>query len=293
VSKILCIVDSYSWALFNRAKNLKKQLKSHEVIIKHFNDTPSINFNNFDIVYSLNWPIHGYIKGSISSNRKYRLVTTISSHIGRGNAKTMSSLLNKYDAISTSSEILYNEFRPIYKGKVFNTSFGVNSDLFVSKNSPGRHKNVFGWVGNHSRDVKRFNVISSTFKKLGPKYILKTAKAGSGLSRKQMVSFYNSVGTVICFSSSEGTPNPILEAASCGRSIISTKVGNVPELVGGNRDIHIVSNKAQLRDAIIYNSKNPIKIDSDGKYLRGRIVKSWSWNKRAKAFVPFLGLLNV
>ena len=51
--------------------------------------------------------------------------------------------------------------------------------------------------------------------------------------RMEMLDFYNDIGTLVCFSESEGTPNPILEAAACGRAVLSTKVGNFPVLAGG------------------------------------------------------------
>ena len=110
MSKILCIVDSYDWALANRARSLQKNLPSHSLTIKYFREVSKINFNKFDIVYVLNWPIHGYIKGKIKSNRKYQLVTTVSSHIGRASAKDMKSFFRTYDRISVSNRILMREF---------------------------------------------------------------------------------------------------------------------------------------------------------------------------------------
>ena len=59
---------------------------------------------------------------------------------------------------------------------------------------------------------------------------LLTATNRSNYSRVEMAEFYNKIGTLICFSESEGTPNPVLEAAACGRNVITTEVGNVPEL---------------------------------------------------------------
>lgn len=290
MSEILCIVDSYRWALANRARNLKSNLTSHNFTIKHFNEVKNLNLNNFDIVYSLNWPIHGYIKGKLQARRRYRLVTTISSHIGRGNAKTMRSIFSGYDAISTSNNMLYKEFRPVYGEKVYNTPFGVNTDLFKKKNEPENFSSIFGWVGNASRDVKRFKVIEQTFKGLGPKYELKTAKSNDGLTREEMVDFYNSIGTIICFSRSEGTPNPILEGAACGRAIISTPVGNVPELVKNNKEIALIQNKNQLREMIVCMAKDKSRIARDGRFLENEITNSWNWRRQSNAFIPFLGL---
>jgi glycosyltransferase involved in cell wall biosynthesis len=284
--KVLSIVDSYSWALYNRAVSLKKHLPKFNFTIKHFDDLENVNFNKFDVIYVLNWPIHGKIHKKISGNRKYRIITTVSSHIGRPKAKDMASLFNRYDAISTSSKFLFNEFSPIYKKKVFYTPFGVESELFLPKTKPSEFPKVFGWVGSHHRPVKRFKNIEKVIKSLGSDFVLKTAKQSDGFSREEMVDFYNSIGTLICFSKSEGTPNPVIEAASCGRAIISTSVGNVPQLL--KNDGWVISNEKQLKSSILLASKSPLILDAQGLALRKNIEKRWDWSNRSKRFIKFI-----
>jgi glycosyltransferase involved in cell wall biosynthesis len=178
--------------------------------------------------------------------------------------------------------------RGFYKTKVFSTPFGVESDLFVPKSMPGDHSYVFGWVGNHNRPVKRFEQIKEVFGQLGSKYKLKIATAESNLSRKEMVDFYNSIGTLICFSASEGTPNPVLEAASCGRGLISTPVGNAPSLM--IREQWFVKNKKQLKEAIVEASESPRVLNANGIRFRERIEKKWDWSIASQRFLPFLGV---
>ena len=80
--KCLAIVDSYNWALYNRAKNLSIYMSNIDFDIVYFKDCKN-NFNNYDIVYILNWPIYGYIYKYIDKKRRYSLITTVSSHVGR------------------------------------------------------------------------------------------------------------------------------------------------------------------------------------------------------------------
>jgi hypothetical protein len=51
------------------------------------------------------------------------------------------------------------------------------------------------------------------------------------LSRQEMVDWYNTGQVFLCTSSAEGTPNVALEAAACGCALITTSVGNMPELI--------------------------------------------------------------
>ena len=218
------------------------------------------------------------------------MVTSVSSHVGRKDARSLSGVIKNYDAVSASNMFLYNEFKNVYGQKVFYTPFGVNSSTFRPIINPDNYGNTFGWVGNHKRAVKRFGVIEDSFKELGSTYKLKTVKADGGLSREQMNDFYNSVGTVICFSLSEGTPNPILEAASAGRSIISTSVGNIPELTEGLSNIQIIKTKAQLKKSIQFLAANHNIIKKNGDDLRNRVDQYWSWDLRSKSFAKFLNI---
>ena len=51
------------------------------------------------------------------------------------------------------------------------------------------------------------------------------------LSMDQMLDFYRSIDFYLCASWNEGTPNPGLEAGACGVPVVSTRVGNMRELI--------------------------------------------------------------
>lgn len=293
IKRILCIVDSYEWALYNRAIALKKYFNNVYFDIKHFNDLSNIDFNNYNTVYSLNWPIHGYINKKIHKRgtRRYRLVTGISSHIGQPKDSAFLMLLQQYDGVGTSNKLLYNDAKKKFPSlNVFYTPFGVDKDVFYPKTKTSDYKNIFGWVGNTTRDVKRLRDIQDVFSNLNDEIHLKVISQDDKLNRRQMAEFYNSIGTIICFSESEGTPNPILEAAACARNIISTNVGNVQELVRGSNTISVVKTKLELQKAIINNYNSPMIIDSNGLFLKGRVDEYWDWDLRARDFSNLLGI---
>ena len=288
MKKVLAITDSYNWATYFRAKNLKENLKNYNFDIVSFHDIKRVNFNNFDIVYVLNWPIYGYIKHKISRNRKYRLVTGVSSHIGRPNARKMRPFFSMFDATGVSNKFLFKEFKSAGIKNIVYTPFGVNHNLFKKTTNPNDYKSVFGWVGNETRPVKRYNEISKVFKRLGSKYKLLTVTQSSNYSREKMAEFYNSIGTIICYSESEGTPNPVLEAAMCGRPAISTNVGNVPELMAKiDRFEPVTSYKSLLSMVKKYGSG--IDLNSIGSEVGKAALKEWAWESKAKNFIGLLG----
>lgn len=52
------------------------------------------------------------------------------------------------------------------------------------------------------------------------------------LSRERMPDYYRGLDVFVCASSSEGTPNTVLEAMACGLPVVSTDVGVVREVFG-------------------------------------------------------------
>ena len=99
-----------------------------------------------------------------------------------------------------------------------------------------------------------------------------------------MAKFYNSIGTLICFSESEGTPNPVLEAAMCGRAIISTNVGNVPQLMSEIKEFTAVDSKKSLINQIS-DYRNNKDLNSLGLAIETAAKKDWTWEKQSKRFI--------
>ncbi len=283
LKKILIITDSYNWATYFRAENLKKYLIQYEIDIVSFKDISKYNLDNYNVVYITNWPIYGYVSDKISTKRKYKLVTGISSHIGRKSADQMTGFFRKFDAIGTSNMILYKEFLSAKLPSIY-TPFGANSDTFVKKTNLNKFKNVFGWVGNKDRAVKRFSQIEKIFLELGKEYTLKVVDHTRNFTHSKMCEFYNSIGTIICFSESEGTPNPILEAAMCGRWIISPSIGNVPELTMGIKHFRPAGNVLDLKKQIMSAANNQ-DLDLLGEMVLKEATQNWTWEMRSKNFI--------
>ena len=283
MKKILVITDSYNWATYHRGVNLKKYLPQYHFDIVAFMDIAKIDFGKYDVIYITNWPIYGYVKDKISKTRKYRLVTGVSSHIGRKSAKEMATFFSQFDKVGVSNMFLYREFLDAKLPAIY-TPFGADNEIFKKESNLNNLRQVFGWVGTKTRPVKRFEQIKRCFDELGEGYQFKYIDQADNLSHQKLNNFYNSVGTVICFSESEGTPNPILEGAMCGRWIISTPVGNVPELVGGIKNFKTVSNISDLKKSIIWASQNR-ELESYGNMILKESMNNWTWKVRSKNFI--------
>jgi glycosyltransferase involved in cell wall biosynthesis len=124
----------------------------------------------------------------------------------------------------------------------------------------GRPRVRVGWAGslnNHGpnqRGVHDFIVPAVGSVKAAQ--LILAAREEKWRGREEMLEFYRSIDIYLCASRNEGTPNPCLEAAACGVPVVTTRVGNMPELIrhGINglfveRDVSDIANKiTQLRD---------------------------------------------
>ncbi|NQW47937.1 MAG: glycosyltransferase, partial [Planctomycetes bacterium] len=85
----------------------------------------------------------------------------------------------------------------------------------------------------------------------------------------------------VCASESEGTPNTALEAAACGCTIVTTRVGNMPELIvdgvnGVFADRHIKSFEQSAKRAVADHLQLATQLHAD--------IQGWGWDRRAEKF---------
>jgi len=111
----------------------------------------------------------------------------------------------------------------------------------------------------------------------------------------EMPEFYQGISVYVCASLSEGTPNPILEAMSCGRPVISTNVGIVPEVVDPGKNGLIVKRDSRDLASAIDTLHRVFKQGGLSKmgHSAREAVASWSWDERVKPWRSlFESLIN-
>jgi len=208
------------------------------------------------------------------------------------------NLLKKFKRVSVNNKILYDIFSKNIK--ICYLPNGVDTDLFVFKKRRDFDNNFIhiGWVGNIDRNtknfrkielVKNYNIANFNFR------ILKTRKSEKyRFSQADMVNFYNKLDFFLVVSSTEGTPNPALEAASCGVPLITTSVGNMPELVINGKNgffiNHRISNVIKTLKKIKKLTKEQYQQMSRNIYSDIRL--NWSWHKIIFNYKDFFNVKN-
>jgi len=98
---------------------------------------------------------------------------------------------------------------------------------------------------------------------------------------QEMAAWYNDGTVLVCASSSEGTPNPALEAAACGCTVVSTRVGNMPELIRDGINGYLVERRLEALEAGV------LRACAEHPRLAAQMqedIRDWHWATRSHEF---------
>jgi glycosyltransferase involved in cell wall biosynthesis len=169
---------------------------------------------------------------------------------------------------------------------------GVDRDLFHVRVPIEQRKPKVLWVGSEFyRRLKGYDsIILPLAEKLARVGIacethLVDSFGSNKRSLAEMAELYNSATVVVCASASEGTPNPALEGAASGCTVVSTPVGNMPELIRSGVNGYLVERNV---DAVF----SAVRAACDD-YPRlaaemQRDIRHWGWKERSVEFYDLI-----
>jgi len=201
----------------------------------------------------------------------------------------LANLLKFARAVFVNNLFLYREYQPILDVQVFYTPNGVDTNFF----HPPPYKEVsstlrVGWAGsltNHTPGYKGYHdLIVPAVDALEGVELITAAWEERRRRPDEMRVFYQSLDAYICASHTEGTPNPCLEAAACGVPLLTTRVGNMPELVRhGTNGFFIERNLEDLTEKLRSLRDSPdLRLSLGEKLLED--IRPWDWSSRAQTY---------
>jgi hypothetical protein len=174
--------------------------------------------------------------------------------------------------------------KPIYL-----TEDGVDLVLFTPQPFPAEF--TVGWAGNGvyetlgMGDLKGIKLITEAARRCNVNLVIQDKQTKQLAQVEMPKEFYSKISCYVCASTSEGTPNPVLEALACGRAVVSTRVGVVPKLEREcDRSIELVDRTVEAIVAGI-QSFRPGRMSVE---TRSDYIKRWAWSEKIKAFGPVL-----
>lgn len=196
-------------------------------------------------------------------------------------------LLGRFKVVTANSRLLYDLLRPALPNVMYCPN-GVNVDYFAPKDRVTFDNNAIriGWVGKR-RGAKNFSVVQKVTDRLanvGIRVSLVTVERDAeyaALDRAQMREFYHEIDYYLCASWNEGTPNPALEAGACGVPVITTRVGNMPELIVDDANGYFVdpTEESIVERCIGLKKTSEDRYRAMSKAIREAVETDFSWKR--------------
>ncbi len=167
--------------------------------------------------------------------RHRRAITQLSSYSYWDKKKDGFVLPSFYrSVICKISEIAARFKAEVHPGQTVGLYHPVDVDLFKPVRTKNARELTFGYVG-HRRRIKGLHLIRKAIEATGSEFksVLFTRKRGSRLCRQEMADFYHSIDCYLCASEpgTDAGPMTAVEAFFCGLPLITTRVGQVQEMV--------------------------------------------------------------
>jgi glycosyltransferase involved in cell wall biosynthesis len=293
---ILAIADRPGWAIDSKARNLRRILAGRfDLIVRYQHEVTEPELEAADLVMIFYWleiPKMPLPAAALERSAD-RLVIGICSHReleGDFRERGLATLNRLPRAVFANNLRLQREYAPLLDVPVHYTPNGVDTTFFrpsveARKRVAGQLR--VGWAGslaNHGAEHRRFDVIERAVASLSGVTLSTAIREQRWRNHDEMLEFYRDLDVYVCASRSEGTPNPCLEAAACGVPIITTAVGNMPELIeeGGNGYLFDGSVDGLAHDLAVLRD-SPLLAMRMGARIRETIT-AWDWRMQAENY---------
>jgi glycosyltransferase involved in cell wall biosynthesis len=193
--------------------------------------------------------------------------------------------------VFVNSRLLERAFGPLVGRPVYYTPNGVETTFFrppvePRERRPGQLR--VGWAGslaNHGSAHRGLHeVIEPAVSAVAGTSLVTAVREERWRTRDEMLAFYRGLDAYICASLSEGTPNPCLEAAACGVPVVTTRVGNMPELIRDGENGFLVDRRVEdvagklalLRDSPALATRLARRMNE--------VIADWDWSVQAENY---------
>lgn len=295
VPLILFIVNRPGWAHDFKTRNLMRLLGGeYDIRLRYHSDVTEEDIDEATLIliyYWLQFERMQLLTSAFRRNRHKLLVGISSSWELEDNRRDAGLAVIRDFAIGVfiNNLLLYRQFQPLLKLPTFYTPNGVDSG-FYSPNTSKASSSLLrvGWAGSLTnlepgyRGYHEF--IVPAVAALERVELLTAAREDKWRRPEEMLEFYRSLDVYVCASRSEGTPNPCLEAAACGVPLVTTRVGNMPELIRHGINGFFVEQDVDdfARRLRLLRDDCDLRTAMSSQILRD--IKGWDWSLRARAY---------
>jgi glycosyltransferase involved in cell wall biosynthesis len=300
-NSVILAIDVYGWAFDNIATQVLKDTNYGDNIFKIEYTFLDFITKMFDLESNIVCFWWKSAKIFLDQASKSKIHTLLFDHYSWLDEKeSLHEVVDRSLSIGVGNILLEQEIQKIApKKKTFVLKDGVDFDLFPLKPASDDKKEfVFGWAGNSKiqklggydgHDLKGVSLIKEAINRTKANlFVLDVTERPKVAQNKMYEEFYQHIDCYICASESEGTPNTVFESLACGIPVITTRVGNIGDvLIEGFNGKYINRNVDSIVDAIQYILKHQAKFKGRNEAIRDS-AKHFSWRLKTMNWNLFL-----
>lgn len=325
MKRVLIVCDRKGWAFDSIANSLKQALQTQGIVVGIFHRKSKENLalvsRGYDSILWMGWSLAaekiGPFRRFFSKNIKFSeyklrpntfpmdaentLAGIHAHHDWDDRATTPESdvrppdnllrFLSKFKRVNTVSSRLYRVFKGAGLDNLFCTLNGVDETVFFPEKELSSAKKLrVGYAGTRKRDWKEgISDFIDPLRRLDFIDLRLATPEDNFISHSQMPQFYNDIDVYLCASSSEGFSLSVLEAASSGRPVVSTRVGGSEDLiVDGHNGLFVKRNSKDIAEKLMFLHKNRQRLKEMGANNRKEVEGKWSWKVRCRDWANFI-----
>lgn len=288
--KIMLLSDVDNWAWSRKCTEIKRNLSDEFDfnIIHLLKNRSGFNVSEYDLYFTFGWSYVGNIRGVPMERR----ISGVTAHKGEKFLK--SNILPSMKQVRwhhANSMLLKKELENNGISEVFYVPNGVNEETFKPITPiPSQRENLHVLhVGKRcgqntdAKGHKRF--IEPACTRAGVQYTGHYNNYKTAWNTDKMVELYQQADVFIVASETDGTPCGALEAAACGRPIISNTIGNMPEFIKDGYNGFIVPREVdKYVQKLLYLKENRDKLIEMGNNARKTVEEGWTWKIQAENY---------
>jgi glycosyltransferase involved in cell wall biosynthesis len=286
---IRLLYDVQFWAYYWRCLALQKYAPPDFDVSIGSNYGAALKEKKHDLILQLAYSYAKDVRKHLNV-LKYNTLLVSSYNVGWGYANNwLPPVIKESDYVIINNREMWEKSGK--NPKTFPISNGVDLDKFNVKKPIELRKPRVLWVGSIThRKTKNYDSILVPLskmlqnEKIAWDFKLVDSCGKNRMNQEQMCCWYNTGTIYVVASSQEGTPNPAIESAACGCTVVSTRCGNMPELIEHGKngflcDTSVSSLMAGIRSAVANNKQYCDNMQET--------IKSWGWKERSKQYYDF------
>ncbi|MDR2573383.1 MAG: glycosyltransferase family 4 protein [Desulfovibrio sp.] len=276
--RVLAFYDYRGWAWWHRLRHLQRYLPSdiRLDIREIYENFPYTQYDFFMVFEEYLLPLLQYVPAEkiIAGSSCLRIADK--AYVAQMQGKCFALVFNSLEMFQTAA----------LSQRAYCCQNGVDANLFSPASRPPETFTAC-WIGNeNSICEKGLDIIQEACRQADvPLLFRNQSKERSTLSQEELRDrYYRNASVYLCASRWEGTPNPALEALACGLPVISTPVGNMPEILMDGHNGFLVRRTTEDMAAALRRLRD---MDQAALSIRARqsVLNGWTWADQTQKYV--------